>query len=251
MSGNDDWIIEMMRRDDLLPMITAEAMTKALEGFALPLLPDRDLVWLAMAVRRALALSLPNPSDGTDRPSNVDVRRELTRLATLAQSTWLELFQCADGADARLWDHAWRNWRREGDHSSNDAEAIGTPPDYHRLKTAVSELDWLAGFLLQAARATANQSGPWRQTESKRLRVERAHCLAPVFEAAFGQRVTANNWPSGTHRKPTAFMEFYRRMVTLAFGGRESTNLAEVVKAGCQSHRRQPAQFAEGLIPGL
>jgi hypothetical protein len=82
--------------------------------------------------------------------------------------------------------------------------------------------------------------------------VERGQHLARIYEAAFGKLVTANNYPNDArHKAPTPFMDFYSRMVTLAFGGRETSNLAEVVKAACQLHREDPAQFAEGIIPGL
>ena len=120
------------------------------------------------------------------------------------------------------------------------------------FKAAVAELDWLAGYLRAAAKTTASQRGPWRQSEQKRLRVERGQYLAPIFEAAFGQPVSANNFPNDSrHKAPTPFMDFYSRMVTLALGARETSNLAEVVKAACQLHRQHPARFAEGVIPGL
>ena len=121
-----------------------------------------------------------------------------------------------------------------------------------RFKAAVAELDWLVSFTREAATTTPTQRGPWRQSERKRLRVERGQYLAPIFEAAFGQPVSANNFPNDArHKAPTPFMDFYSRMVTLAFGARGTSNLSEVVKAACQLHRQHPAQFAEGIIPGL
>lgn len=238
-------------RDALLPGVTPEAVTSALAGFAPRLLQGKDMDWLAMAVRRSLAISIPSASDGPKRTSNADTRAELNRLAALTEMTWLELFQCDDAADSRLWNHAWRNWDGKGGADFGDGMVIGEPSDYRRFKAAVAELDWLASFIREAARATEGQCGPWRQTEEKRLRVLRAQFLAPVFESAFGRRVSANNWPSGTHRKPSAFMDFYQRMVELAFGEQATPNISGVVKAACQLHRKQPVQFAEGVIPGL
>ena len=82
--------------------------------------------------------------------------------------------------------------------------------------------------------------------------MERAQYLAPIYEAAFGQPVSANNFPTDARIKAqTPFMDFYGRMVTLAFGARETANLTEVVKAACRLHRQHPAEFAEGIIPGL
>lgn len=239
-------------RDNWLPIITRDAVAHALKGFSLPLLPHRNLDWLAMAVRRSLAISMRNVSDGPERTSNLDIRTELERLAGLARSSWTELFQCDHAADSQLWDHAARHWNGEGATDFGDGLVIGEPSDYRRFKAAVAELDWLASFLSQAATATESQRGPWRQSEIKRLRIERGQYLAPIFEAAFGQPVSANNFPNDArHKSKTAFMEFYESMVKLAFGEREATNLAEVVKLACQRHRQHPVQFSEGVIPGL
>ena len=236
----------------MLPAVTPAAVDSALEGFSLPLSPGRDMDWLAMAVRRSLAISLPNISDGPERTSNADIRGELERLATLAGVTWLELFQCDHAADSRLWDHAWHHWDGEGGTDVGSGMVMGEPSDYRRFKAAVAELDWLASFMREAAKATESQRGPWRQSEEKRLRVQRGQYLAPIYEAAFGQPVSANNFPTDARIKAqTPFMDFYGRMVTLAFGARETANLTEVVKAACQLHRQHPAEFAEGIIPGL
>lgn len=241
----------MMSRDDMLPMITAEAMGKALKGFAPPLVPEKDMAWLAMAVRRSLAISIPSFDEGPNRTSNKDIRDELERLAALAGSTWQELFECELDAERRLWRFALNRWDGEGGTETEDGNVLGDPSEHRRFKAAIAELDWLASFMREAARATPSQRGPWKQSENRRLRVERAQYLAPVFEAAFGQRVTANNWPSGTHLKPSSFMDFYQRMVDLAFSEKASPDLSGVVKEACRLHARHPAQFAEGIIPGL
>jgi hypothetical protein len=238
-------------RDHMLPAVTADAVACALAGFAVPLTPGRDMDWLAMAVRRSLAISVPNIGDGPERTSNADIRGELERLAALAGSTWLELFQCHDAADSRLWDHSWHHWDGEGGKDMGDGIVMGEPSDYRRFKAAVAELDWLAGFLRRAATATEVPRKQWKNPERKALRIQRGQYLAPVFEAAFGQPVSANNWPSGNERKPTAFMDFYKRMIALAFGEHATPNLSGVLKAACRLHRQHPAEFAEGIIPGL
>jgi hypothetical protein len=46
-------------------------------------------------------------------------------------------------------------------------------------------------------------------------------------------------------------MDFYQRMVALAFDEQVTEDISDVLKAACQLHRDQPVQFAEGLIPGL
>lgn len=250
--ADDDEFSAFIGRDNMLPAITPEAVTRALADFALPLMPDRNVEWLAMAVRRSLAISMPSLSDHPKRTANTAIRRELERLAGLSASTWLELWKCTDEADSRLWAHAWHTWNGEGGADIGDGIIIGEPTDYRRFKAALAELDWLAAFLQQAARTTTSQRGPWRQSEERQLRMRRGQYLAPIFEAAFGQPVSANNHPNDArHKAPTPFMDFYARVVTLAFGARETSNLADVVKAACQLHRQHPAQFAEGIIPGL
>lgn len=250
--ADEDEFAAFIGRDHMLPEVTPDAVASALAGFALPLLPGKDMDWLAMAVRRSLAISMPNISDSPERTSNTDIRAELERLAALAGATWLELFQCDHAADSRLWDYAWLHWDGEGGTAVGEGMARGEPSEYRRFKAAVAELDWLASFMREAAKATASQRGPWRQSEEKGLRVERGQYLAPIFEAAFGQPVSANNFPTDARiRAQTPFMDFYGRMVTLTFGARETANLTEVVKAACQLHRQRPAEFAKEIIPGL
>lgn len=238
-------------RDHMLPAVTPEAVARALAGFALPLSPGRNMDWLAMAVRRSLAISMPNISDGPERTSNADIRDELERLASLAGSTWLELFQCDHAAESQLWHYAGHNWNGEGGADIGDGLVMGEPSDYRRFKAAVAELDWLAGFMERAASAIDVPRKQWQNPERKALRVRRGHYLALIFEAAFGQPVSVNNWPSGKDRNRTAFMDFYQRMVALAFGENETPNISGVLKAACRLHRQQPLQFSEGIIPDL
>ncbi len=250
--ADDDELGEAITGATRLSQMTGDSIARALDNFALPLQPDRNLEWLAMAVRRSLAIAIPDLNNGPDRTSNREVRSEVERLAGIVGSAWQELFLIKDAAESHIWDYGWKQWDGKGGTDIGHGMMMGEPSEYRRFKAAVAELDWLAGFLRQAAQATKSQSGPWRQSEAKRVRVERAQYLAPIFEAAFGQKVSANNFPNDVrHKAPTAFMDFYQRMVTLAFGVQETVNLAEVAKAACQLHREHPAQFGEGIIPGL
>lgn len=249
--ADDDELDAFYYRDHMLPAVTPDAVASALAGFALPLSPGRNMDWLAMAVKRSLAISLPDISDSPERTSNADIRDELERLAALAGSTWLELFQCNQAADSRLFDDAWHRWDGESGVEVGDGIAMREPSDYRRFKAAIAELDWLAGFMERAASATEVPRKQWRNPERKALRIKRGQCLAPVFEAAFKQSVSANNWPSGKDRNPTAFMDFYGRMIALAFGENATPNISGVLKAACRLHRQQPTQFADDSIPGL
>jgi hypothetical protein len=100
--------------DYSLPMMAQDAVNSALQGFALPLLAGRDLDWLAMAVRRSLAITVDSISDGPERTSNLVIRTELERVANLAESTWLQLFQLDHAADSRLLEFAYDHWDGEG-----------------------------------------------------------------------------------------------------------------------------------------
>lgn len=243
-ADDDEWLA-FIGRDHMLPTVTTEAVEACLTGFALQLAPGKDMVWLATAVRRAFGISMRNISDGPDRASNAKVRRELKRLTGLADGLWQELFNCDHAADQQIWTVAWRRWDGEGGN-------VGEPSEYRRFRAAVQELDWLAGYLRLAAGQMERQRGPWRDTERKWLRIQRGQYLALIFEAAFGKRATANNYGSDArHTSPTPFMAFYKSMIELAFGPRETTNYSEVAKAACKRHREAPAQFAEGVIPGL
>ena len=151
-------------------------------------------------------------------------------------------------ADSALLDFAWYQWDRSG---TSDGD-IGEPPDFRRFNSALAELHWLATFLQAAADDVEQQSGPWRQSEQRNERIQRAQYLAPVFEAAFDAKVSANNWPSDPrHTSPTAFMDFYQRMVALAFQERATPDVSGVIKAAQKLHKESPVRFAEGVIPGL
>lgn len=249
---SDEDLADIFSLDDLLPNISTESVAEALNGFSIPLIATKDFEWLATAIRRSLAITIREERNGPDRPSNVEIRSDLQRLATMSESTWLELTRCSGAAEARLWDYAWHTWDGDGGTDVGEGIIIGPPSDTKRFENAVRELEWLASFMRMAAGATHVPRGPWRDVERKRLRQERAQYLAVIFEAAFARKVSSNNFPHDSrHAAPTPFMEFYRRIITLAFDAHETSNLPDVVKAACREHRVFPAQFGEGIIPGL
>lgn len=239
-------------RDDMLPAVTPVAVTKALAGFALPLSPGRDMEWLAMAVRRSLAIAEPHISEGPKRTPNTKIRAELEGLATSTEKAWRKLFECSDDAESRLWWFALSRWAGEGGIDAETGVVIGDPSEHRRFKAAIGELDWVVGFLREAARTIPVQTGPWGQSAQRELRTQRGQYLAVIFEAAFDVPVSANNFPTDkTVNAPTPFMDFYVKMVTLAFGNIEATNFTEVVKDACKRHSQGPARFGDGVIPGL
>lgn len=233
--------------DQKLPSVTTEAVTIAMAGYGLQLKYEKDMDWLAVAVRRALAITMPSDTESSKRKSNTQIRAELSSLARLSEATWLKLFQRSDAVENAMWWHASGSWPGDLFEASKDEEF-----PLVRFNNLLSELDWLARFLRSTADDTSAKLGPWRQSEDKRLRVQRGQYLAPIYEAAFGKLVSANNYPhDARHKARTPFMEFYDRMVTMAYDAREATNLAEVVKEACQLHRQHPARFELAIIPGL
>lgn len=242
--------------DHFLPMVTSDAVASALHGFRFTMKPEKDFDWLAVAVRRALATTVRMPSFSSERTSNADVRADLERLGNLAATMFSELFQCDYDTQLRLLDFAWEHWNGEGSTEFGDT-LIGNPPDFRRFQAAIVELNWLSSFMRQAAMATEKQHGPWRQSEQRQQRIERGRYLAPIFEAAFGQPISANNWSGANwsgdalHKEPTAFMDFYQRIVALAFGEKATPDLSGVLKAARKLHETAPVKFNARIIPGL
>jgi hypothetical protein len=238
--------------DNLLSSMSVEAVSKAMEGFELFVQNGKDMAWLAMAARRALAVNIRDLRDSKDRNSNALIRSDLMRMANMTDDTWRKLFEREPAVDRYLWDYAFQHWDEEGSKDTGDDMIIGEPHIYVRFTAAIQELDFLTSLLRDAAKEIETQRGPWRRSELKRLSIERAQYLAPIFEAAFAQSVSANNFPGGAgHVSPTPFMDFYQRMVALALNEQATPDLSGVVKEACHRHRKHPAAFPDDMIPGL
>jgi hypothetical protein len=250
--ADDDEFAAFISNESALLHMTKESIEEALEGFPLVLAGWRDMAWLCMATRRALAISLPNYKESPDRTSNADIVGELNRLAEVSQSTWRELSERDRSVDDRLWEHAWHRWAKDQASNTEEDLLVSRPPDFVRFNAAIAELEWLSSFLRFAASETKVPRGPWKSALERRIRVSRARYLAPIFEAAFGSRVSANNFPSDArHRKPTPFMDFYQRMVCLALSEEATPDLSGVIKEACGLHKKYPVRYPRGVISGL
>lgn len=233
----EEWGYEL---DALLPTVTAAAVEKALKNSKCRLVDGRDWEWLAMAVRRALAIAkwygVDHP-DSPERVSNVNIREELKALADAARSLAEKLRVLSDGAADKVQEH--------GDAT------------YDRLAAATNEVAWLMHFAERAAGAIEVPRKQVLNPDRKKMRTDWARFLAPVFETAFGQRVTVANKTVTTNdlalNELSAFQFFYLRMAEVAFGpaARADTNIVGVTKEARRKHRDQPVQFAKGLIAGL
>lgn len=223
-----------LHRDHMLPNVTAEAITDALQGF--PLQCRHSMDWLATAVRRALASTIRAAGDRPERQSNSDTKAELKTLASRTAKAWLAVQQRSDSADGAAWDFAWRHSPLEGE-TTIDGMTIGQPSAYQRFSEALAQLNWLSTFLRDAAKSMDSQSPRWRQAERREIHIERAEYLAPIYKLAFGLDELIR------------FTDFYQRMVALAFDEGDISDLEALISEAKRRHSQAPASFAEGLIP--
>lgn len=230
--------------DAQLPHITAEAVREALERFPMPMAGGKDWPWLALAVRRSLAFSIPNRDNSPDRQPNADTRKELERLAKRCGKLWIALFDGRSQAvEDAVFDGALRRWVAEVGEgaASPDGIILGDPTDWRRFNAAINELDWLSGFLRSIAREVPSQKPRWTEAEWRRVRLRRALCLAPVFLAAF----RAKSLPG------KVFGDFYQRMVDLAFAEGDIPDFESLIGDARQLHQSHPTTFDPDFIPGL
>lgn len=224
--------------DAPLAALTKDTVAAAVTDMRLPLSSGFSASWLAFAVTRAIAVSLPDTSENPEvMRSNTEIGKTLKSLGKKASTLWVELQSLDQDADYAIWDHL---------------EQMGEAFEVWSQKKR--ELELMSIILLGAARSVTvghrQQPPRWRDQLKRRDRIQRVQLLAPIFEAATGRKATSNDYPSGKASKPTAFMEFYQRMVELALEERATLDLAAIAKVGLARHRKQPAELAFGLIPG-
>lgn len=233
-----------LNRDSYLPHVTAESAAEALEHFPLPLGPLRDWNWLAMAVRRSIAMTMQNVSEGPNRQSNADTRKELKALGKRAGKLWVALFEgrSAEAEDA-IWGYSWQHWNGEGGEEIANGLAMGDPTDWRRFQDAMRELDWMSGFLHQVAKNIPSQAPKWTKAEWREIRIQRAHFLAPIYVAAFHANELTNK----------TFGDFYQRMVALAFPGEldDIPDFEAVISEARKRHEATPVVYNPSHIPGL
>jgi hypothetical protein len=192
--------------------------------------------WLATAVRRALAITIRAAGDRPDRQSNRKTKKELETLASRAAKAWLSIQERSHSADSAAWDFAWHNSPLEGE-TTIDGLTIGEPSAYCRFLEALTHVDWLSTFLRDAADSIDKQAPRWTEAEWRQIRIERAQYLAPIYKTAFGLDELIR------------FVDFYQRMVALAFDEGDIRDLEALISEARRRHSETPATFAEGVIP--
>lgn len=225
-------MVELFTKGDAsLPHVSTSAVMSALDDFALPLVPNSNMEWLATAVRRLLAVSVRRTDeDPDDGQSNSVTRDNLFALADRANGLHNELVLKGRPEDFAIVSYGYERQRFGlGEMSDDDLN----------FKLALRQLHWLAGFLRGAALhmdSKANQQSPrWRDAARREIRIERGCALAQIFEATFGSRVTVNMGQS-VGAQPTPFMDFYQRMVALAFGEKATPDLTGILQEARTRH---------------
>jgi hypothetical protein len=232
----------------MVPLLTDDAIEAAVADFRLPLAPGVTLDWLSRAVRNALSSSRADVTSTSKRPSNRQVKANLTGAATAADTAFYALLQLDWWSDEALWRASLAGWDGEGGVDLGELGVVAPAAEYRRFKETIDNLEWLSAWLRLVSASLPSQRSPWRRQADRTLRINRGRQLAPVFEAAFGQQVSANNWPSDArHKHSTAFMDFYERMVAVAFNERSTPDLPGILKEVCQKHRATPAE----LVPKI
>lgn len=219
-------------REGKLSHVTGDAVRDALDGCFVALPDDSNFEILATHVRTALESTILPEILDPDRLSNEEIQKKLVKLSKISRTLHNEISTSLNIVDHQLAKESFR-----GDGFVNFIGFIFSDISrYSRFYAIASKIESLSDFLDIAARNTERQAPKWRQNARRQLRIWRAERLIPVFESAFGRNITINSWPfDSRHHRPTPFMDFYQRMVTLAFGENSSDDLSAVLKEARKS----------------
>lgn len=224
--------------------VTAETLGTAMieAKFSLAIAPGRDAEWLALAVRRALAVSAIGEIQAVrEQRSNAEIRDNLKSLADQTMKLYHALWSLPPD-DAGAVDDILLADVLVGGES-------GASP-FNRDREG---LLGLYRTLMRASGAAAeNKQGPgWRSAVERHQRVQMGRHLAPVFEAAFKSKPTASDHEHGPVLGPSGFVAFYKLVTQLVGTPNRNNDLIKVVKEAVNRHRRDPVRYEVGVIPGL
>lgn len=228
-----------------LDRITAESVDRALDSF--PLKQRCSVDRLAALIREALRISMimsrdvswrtsPNfnrrgSKGGPDRKGNAATRREIAELAKRSGDLVERLRGRSKEADQCFWMHAFWN---------NPSEVQEQPSDYEQFIDSVKKLEWVAGFLGDAAEGLRNQSPRWADAERHEQRIFHAYDLSTVFEWAFGKPATVTSWQD---RPKGPWPDFFQRIMSLVFDELKTPNLEAVLDEARRRYKNSGALF--------
>jgi len=219
-------------RGNALLHIAGDTVQKALASSSLEFADGWNYEILAVEIRNALAPTIPPETVDPARLSNAEIRDRIAKISKSAKALDNEISGLSSMVDGRLMSESVRH-----DGFANFIGFIFSKDSrYFRFHEISSNLSFIADFLDSAAGNVERQASKWRQSEQRRLRVWRGERLIPVFENAFGRKITLNGWPSDPrHHAATPFMDFYQRVTKLAFGEEITGDLSGVLKEARKS----------------
>ena len=216
-----DKLNPFIQRQPSLARITGQSVAAALAD--IPLEPRQGFDWLARAIQGVLLMTLPPDPIGCEQVSGMEPI-ELTRTA---------MRDTARHAKADI-ETAYAAIVRNRDMISRD-EALDAERALERVLGSIAPL-------------VEMKPSPPRENDTRRfeMNVERAYFLAPLFEMAFDDNATVNEWPDALSGH---WSEFYRRIVRLTFD-ENVRNVRDVLKKARKMQLRfGPVEFSAGIIP--
>lgn len=201
---------------DRFASLTSETVREALDGFRLSRPAERNVDWLARALRKVLALATPlGIAHGDNAQPNSITRAKLTRAAAnldKAASTMRELSELDLAPVVQVM-----------------AITPHGPPSFRSMP---AELEYISDIFRQVARSLHVVQGPARAAAARELVVRRAFYLAPLFEMVFGVKATVNDFP-GADLGP--WPDFFARIMFAATGDRVA-DLRKIAKEARSRH---------------
>lgn len=205
---------------DRFTNLTPEAVAEALDGFPLCLPAERNLDWLAHALRKTLALATPlGIANGDNAQPNSVTRANLTRAAAKLEKAAAALKELSELDLAPV------------------AQAMApTPLGVPSFRIMRADIEYVADSFRAVSRSLHIAQGPARAAAARELAVRRAFYLAPTFELAFGVKATVNDFPGAELGR---WADFFARIIFAATGDRVA-DLRKVVKEARSRHLARP-----------
>lgn len=221
--------------------IEPDHLAEVFSDFPLRLSEDYDYEWMAIAIRNAIILSfhLRKPSPG--QKSNADFRNEIMKISQKAKSISDEIGNLTENLWAIASQYYITNLTKQNYYDMHDFFSTWEEQSNNFINAAV-QIREMSKFAKSLHEKIPVPQKNWRQRAAKNIREVQGYLLAPIFEAAFENRVTINNFGTGDarHKRPTAFMDFYIRVTTLIYGKPDYTGLPRALKRARVEHMQKP-----------
>lgn len=228
-----------------LDRVTPESLARELDGF--PLKAQCSIDQFARAIRESLRLTMimsrdvsmqtspdfnrRGPMGGPNRQSNVATKQEIADLAQQSADLARRLGECSKEASNVLWLHAF--WSKPHENKEQ-------PSDHERFLEIVRQLEWVVGFLGEAAKQLPNQSTRHREAEERQQRIWHAFGLSCVFEWAFGKPATVSSRGDQTEGP---WLEFFQLVMKLVFDEAQTPNLPRLLKTARRHYKNSGVLF--------